>query len=110
QLIERKGFTVQEREDPRFEERLRIYGDPNVPDAEKIRYGRYGQDEGAVEKFFASIDERIANGSLDALTADTLRWYVHEERDSGDLLRAAYACVEGVAGSQGMGSNGQPGM
>ena len=41
------------------------------------------------------LDERVADESVDALTRDTLRWYVHEERDSRALLRAAYARVEG---------------
>lgn len=94
QLIERLGSQVEERDDPKFAERLGIYGDPTVPDAEKIRYGRYGRDEGAIERFFASIDERVADVTLDALTRDTLRWYVHEERDSGEVLRATYARVE----------------
>src|SRR5262249_29373895 len=68
-----------------------------VSDAEKIRYGRYGREEGAVEKFFASIDASLEDESMDPLTRDTLRWYVHEERDSGVVLREAYACVEAAA-------------
>ena len=103
QLIERLGATVQDREDPKFAERVRIYGDPTVSDAEKIRYGRYGRDEGAIEKFFASIDQHVADETVDALTRDTLRWYVHEERDSGALLREVYARVEAQAGGNGTG-------
>jgi rubrerythrin len=103
QLIQRLGFSLREKEDPKFAEQLRIYGDPNVSDREKIRYGRYGREEGAIERFFASLDERINDESVDALTRDTLRWYVHEERDSGKLLEEAYACVEGMDG----GSNGK---
>ncbi len=103
QLIDRLGATVQEREDPKFGERVRIYGDPTIADAEKIRYGRYGRDEGEIEKFFATIDQHVTDETVDALTRDTLRWYVHEERDSGTLLRAVYARVEAQAGGNGTG-------
>ena len=103
QLIQRLGFSLKEKEDPKFAEQLRIYGDPNVSDREKIRYGRYGREEGAIERFFASLDERINDECVDALTRDTLRWYVHEERDSGKLLEEAYACVDAMDG----GSNGK---
>jgi hypothetical protein len=106
QLIERLGANLEDRDDPKFAERLRIYGDPSVSDAEKIRFGRYGRDEGAIERFFASIDERIADETLDALTRDTLRWYVLEERDSGDLLRAAYARVEARGGAATQATTG----
>ena len=108
QLIERLGSTVHEREDPKFAERLRIYGDPAISDAEKIRFGRYGRDEGEIEKFFATIDEHVADDSLDPLTRDTLRWYVREERDSGALLREAYARCEAKASGAGSGDGHRP--
>ncbi|HLZ71705.1 MAG TPA: hypothetical protein VKV26_17520 [Dehalococcoidia bacterium] len=105
QLIQRLGFSLKENEDPKFAEQQRIYGDPTVSDAEKIRYGRYGREEGAIEKFFASLDERINDECVDALTRDTLRWYVHEERDSGKVLQEAYASVTSAdGGSTGTGT------
>jgi hypothetical protein len=62
---------------------------------EKIgAFRRSPAEEAGVDAFFASLDERVADESVDALTRDTLRWYVHEERDSRQLLRAAYARVE----------------
>jgi len=103
QLIDRLGGCLEETEDAKFAEQQRIYGDPTISDAEKIRYGRYGREEGAIEKFFAMLDERICDESVDELTRDTLRWYVHEERDSGKVLREAYARVETAAGT----GNGQ---
>lgn len=106
QLIERLGGSVHDQEDPKFAERVQIYGDPTIADHEKIRYGRYGRDEGAIEKFFATIDEQVADESVDLLTRDTLRWYVHEERDSGKLLREVYARVEAGGGS----AEARPGM
>lgn len=102
QLIQRLGFSLLEKDEPKFAEQLRIYGDPSVSDREKIRYGRYGREEGAIERFFASLDERINDECVDALTRDTLRWYVHEERDSGKVLEEAYACIMSTDG----GSNG----
>jgi rubrerythrin len=103
QLIQRLGFSLKESE-PKFAEQQRIYGDPTVSDREKIRYGRYGREEGAIERFFASLDEKISDEAIDALTRDTLRWYVHEERDSGKVLEEAYACVESMDGGNGTGT------
>lgn len=104
QLIQRLGFSLKEGEDAKFAEQQRIYGDPNVSDAEKIRYGRYGREEGAIERFFATLDQRIEDECVDALTRDTLRWYVHEERDSGKVLQEAYACVEAQGNGTGNGT------
>ena len=95
QRIERLGFTLLDKDDPNLAERLRVYGDPGLSDAQKISAFRRGPaEEAGVDAFFASIDERVGDESVDALTRDTLRWYVHEERDSRALLRAAYARVE----------------
>ena len=106
QLIERLGFRVQEHADPKFIEQVRVHGDPTLSDCEKIRYG-YGLDKAEIEQFFASIDERINDETVDPLTRDTLRWYVHEDRDSGELLNEVYARIEAKAGSDGTGETGQ---
>jgi hypothetical protein len=103
QLIDRLGCTLEERDDPKFAEQVRIYGDPAISDGEKIRYGRYGREEGAIERALASLDERANDESVDPLTRDTLRWYVHEERDSGAVLREVYARVESSSGGNGTG-------
>ena len=95
QRIERLGFSLLERDDPKLAERLRVYSDSALSDAEKISvFRRSPSEEAAVDAFLVSLDERVADESVDALTRDTLRWYVHEERDSRQLLRAAYARVE----------------
>jgi len=100
QRIERLGFSLLDNDDPKLAERLRIYGDPALTDTEKIgAFRRSPAEEAGVDAFFASLDERVADESVDALTRDTLRWYVHEERDSRQLLRAAYTRVE--AGGHG---------
>jgi hypothetical protein len=84
QRIERLGFTLREREDPDLEGRLRLYGDPTVSDLEKIRHPRYGQRgenaEGEGSDPFAGINARINDEAVDALTRETLRWFVAEAR------------------------------
>ncbi len=92
QRIERLGFSLRDKEDTGLAERLRVYGDASLSDVEKVRF--FPRRDGDVDSFFASIDERVADESVDPLTRDTLRWYVHEERDSRELLRAAYARIE----------------
>jgi hypothetical protein len=95
QRIERLGFSVIDKDDPKLAERLRVYRDPALSDAEKIRaFRRSPEEEANLDAFFSSLDERAADESVDALTRDTLRWFVHEERDSRALLRAEYARVE----------------
>ena len=98
QRIERLGFSLLDKDDPMLAERLRVYGDGARSDAEKIgAFRRSAVQEAEVDAFFASLDARVADESIDALTRDTLRWYVHEERDSRELLRSAYSRVEGGA-------------
>jgi hypothetical protein len=95
QRIERLGFTLIEKDDPALAERCRVLGDAALSDVEKIRRRRSETSDAATDGFFASLDERVADQSVDPLTRDTLRWYVHEERDSRALLRAAYERIAG---------------
>ena len=99
QRIERLGLSLRDHDDPALADRLRVYRDPGLTDADKIRaFRRTPEGEAAVEEFFASLDALTMDDSVDPLTRDTLRWYVHEERDSRELLRAAYARVEAGLG------------
>jgi rubrerythrin len=100
QRIERLGHAVREDEDAELAERIRVYGDPGVSDLEKIQAARRRNPPGKAEAFFASIDERASDESVDALTRDTLRWFVHEERDSRALLLSVYDRIdrEGATG------------
>jgi hypothetical protein len=94
QRIERLGFTLRDREDPTFNEKLRVYGSPARSDLEKIRYGRSEERaEGGTDPLVA-IEERANDESVDPLTRATLQWYVCEERDSQALLREQYARIE----------------
>jgi len=99
QRIERLGFSVLDQDDDaELAERLRVLGDPARSDGEKVRSRRRdAAAEAAVDAFFASLDDKVADESVDALTRDTLRWFVHEERDSRALLRAAYTRVKEAA-------------
>jgi len=95
QRIERLGFSLIEKEDPRLAERVRVLGDPGRSDVEKIQARRRDVLDADIDRFLASIDERVADESVDPLTRDTLRWYAHEERDSRALLRSAYERIAG---------------
>jgi hypothetical protein len=106
QRIERLGFTLRDREDPTFNEKLRVYGSPARTDLEKVRYGRSEErEEGGTDPLIA-IEERAQDESVDPLTRATLQWYVCEERDSGALLREAYARIEGQGAPGAKETNG----
>jgi len=94
QRIERLGFSVIEQDDPEATERARVYGDAARPDAEKVAAARRRAAQFNAEEFFAQLDARAADPSVDPLTRDTLRWFVHEERDSRALLWAEYERIE----------------
>ena len=94
QRIERLGFALIDKDDAEADERVRVYGDPTRSDEDKVRAARQRAAASNTDALFASIDDRVADESVDPLTRDTLRWYVHEERDSRDLLRAAYRRIE----------------
>ena len=95
QRIERLGFSLLDKEDSRVAERVRVLGDPARSDVEKIQARRRDVQDADIDRFFASIDEGVADESVDPLTRDTLRWYIHEERDSRALLRSVYERIAG---------------
>ena len=92
--IQEFGFDVLERPDPKSEERLKVLADASIPDVKKL-----GRDEGEGEgtDFFGKIEEDMANGVFDPLTTDLMRWYIAEERDSGERLRVCSAMVRAKA-------------
>src|SRR5262245_61523772 len=95
QRIERLGFSLLAKEDAKVADRVRTPGDPARSDVEKIKARRRDVVDAEIDRFFASIDEHVADDSVDQLTRDTLRWYIHEERDSRALLRSAYERIAG---------------
>ena len=97
--ISELGFSLLQKPDPGAAERVAKYGNPRVSDIEKI-----GPDRGEEADPFKDIDQQLADGIFDPLTAKMMTWYIAEERDSGTLLREAYAKVRARNG--GMGLNG----
>lgn len=100
QRIQRLGCSLQEPEgeQEKFAEQQRVYGDPATSDLEKIRYGLAALEPGKLDPEFYTIDDRINDESVDLLTRDTLRWYIHEERDSGEVLRPVYERLTAASG------------
>jgi hypothetical protein len=71
--------------------RLALVADPAVSDLEKIGPMRNDPDP------FGPIEQQVAEGAYDPLTAQTLTWYIAEERDSIERLQDAYAAVRAQA-------------
>ena len=95
--IEELGYTVQEKEDPGFKERLRVLGS-DMTDIEKIRWQQASQQR---QQQSPTLRERyeaaISDETIDPLTRSLLRWFADEEADSRGLLAEAYASVEAKA-------------
>lgn len=87
--IEELGFSVLDREDPKFEQTLAKLGSPDISDLEKVRR----EEQETETDFFGPIEQQIEDGIFDPLTAVLLRWYIAEERDSTARAKAAYAAV-----------------
>ncbi|MEX0782844.1 MAG: hypothetical protein WD557_09355 [Dehalococcoidia bacterium] len=96
--IQELGFDLLQKPDPGAAERLAKVANPKVSDLEKVGAEREEQDP------FGDIDRQIADGIFDPLTEKLMVWYIAEERDSGTLLRDAYAKVR--AGGAGAPTNG----
>ncbi len=97
QRIERLGFSVRDREDPEFAEKLKRYGDASISDMEKIGREPEASARGEQSDPLAALEERLNDNTMDSLTRDTLRWFIAEERDTGELVRSVYASVRARA-------------
>ena len=95
------GFELMQKPDPGAAQRLAKYANPKVSDIEKIGPER---EEGADP--FKDIEGQLEDGIYDPLTAKLMTWYIAEERDSGTMLREAYACARAKAGGSAMNGNG----
>jgi rubrerythrin len=99
------GFSLLEKPDPGAAERIAKYANPKVSDLEKIGPDRGGEEADP----FANIEQQMADGIYDPLTCQLMSWYIAEERDSGKVLREAYAKVRAKNGGSAngkMASNG----
>jgi hypothetical protein len=101
--IQELGFDLLQRPDPGAAERLAKVANPKISDLEKVGAEREEQDP------FGDIDRQIADGVFDPLTEKLMVWYIAEERDSGNLLREAYAKVRANAGAATNGASASHG-
>lgn len=103
--IRELGFELRVKDDPEAEARFRCYASPDVPDIEKVGERRAGGADP-----FANIEQQLAQGLYDPLTALLMRWYVAEERDSSGLLEGAYDKVRAACERSGGRADGAAGQ
>lgn len=85
--ISELGFELIQKPDQEAAVRLAKYANPKISDMEKIGPERSGDEKDP----FENIERDLGNGIYDPLTAKLMTWYIGEERDSGKMLREAYA-------------------
>ena len=95
--IEELGYTWMENEDPTFEERLKV-SSSDMPDVEKIRWGKAMQARRQGSTIRERFEAAIADETVDPLTRSLLRWFSEVETDSGSKLREVYERIEAEAG------------
>ena len=97
QIFERRilelGHNWTENDAPDFEERLRV-SSSDLPDIEKIRWGKAQQARRQGPPIRERYEAAIADETVDPLTRSLLRWFSDVEADSGSLLRQAYDAIE----------------
>lgn len=80
------GYPLQQKADPEAGARVAKYANPNISDCEKIGPER----ESTGKDPFAEVEQAIADGKYDPMTANMMKWYITEERDSGRRLKPQY--------------------
>ncbi len=80
------GYPLQQKADPEAGARVAKYANPNISDCEKI--GPERPSDG--KDIFAEAEKAIDDGKYDPMTANMMRWYIAEERDSGRRLKKQY--------------------
>jgi hypothetical protein len=95
------GYELRPKADPKASEQLAKYANPKISDCEKI-----GEEREEAGDPFREINQQLADGAFDPMTANMLSWYIGEERDSGKRLRAAYAKVRAKANGHAAKANG----
>ena len=91
--ISELGHSWEENDAPDFEERLRV-SRSDMPDIEKIRWGKAQQAQRQGPAIRERYEAAIADETVDPLTRSLLRWFSDVEADSGSLLRQAYEAIE----------------
>jgi Mn-containing catalase len=95
------GYALRPKPDPKSAEQLAKYANPKISDCEKI-----GEEREEAGDPFREINQQLADGAFDPMTANMLSWYIGEERDSAKRLRAAYAKVRAKANGHAAKANG----
>ena len=90
------GYSWTENKAPDFEERLRV-SSSDMPDIEKIRWGKAQQAQRQGQPIRERYEAAIADETVDPLTRSLLRWFSDVEADSGSLLRKVYDGIEKAA-------------
>jgi hypothetical protein len=90
------GYALEPKYDAEGSARLAKYANPKISDLEKI--GPEKTDP-RITDFFADTEKKIAEGYYDEMTCNMMQWYIKEERDSGKILREAYAKVRDKNGA-----------
>ena len=91
------GYLWTDNQDPDFEERLKVSGS-DIPDTEKIRWGKIRQAQRQGPAIRDRYEAAIADETVDPLTRSLLRWFADVEADSGARLRAIYDRIEAQVG------------
>ena len=90
------GYSWKENDAPDFEERLRV-SSSDMPDIEKIRWGKAQLAQRKGPTIRERYEAAIADETVDPLTRSLLRWFSDVEADSGSLLRKVYDGIEKAA-------------
>ena len=91
--ISELGYSWIENDARDFQERLRV-SSSDMPDIEKIRWGKAEQAKRQGPTIRERYEAAISDETVDPLTRSLLRWFSDVEADSGSLLRQAYASIE----------------
>jgi len=91
------GSSWTDIQDPDFEARLQV-SSSELPDVEKIRWGKARQAQRQGPTMRERYEAAIADETVDPLTRSLLRWFSDVEADSGARLRAIYDRIEAQVG------------
>ena len=95
--IQELGYTWMDDETSDLEERLQV-SVSDMPDVEKIRWGKAKQAQRQGPTIRERFEAAIADDTVDSLTRSLLRWFSDVETDSSERLRAIYERIEAEAG------------
>jgi hypothetical protein len=95
--IQELGYTWKDDGTLDLEERLRV-STSDMPDVEKIRWGKAKQAHRQGPPIRERFEAAIADDTVDPLTRSLLRWFSDVETDSGGRIGAIHDRIEAEAG------------